>query len=108
EIVAIEGFASGNIIFLKIKKSPAPSILADSSKLIGRPWKKLRIIIILKAFTAIGKIIAHNVSISPSELTTKNVGIIPPLNNIVNTTAKLIKRLPGKYDLDKPYAIIDV
>ncbi|MNI64852.1 hypothetical protein D3C73_1203210 [compost metagenome] len=55
-MVAMEGSASGSMILKKIPKSLLPSILADSSRLSGSAWKKLRMMIILKALMATGKI----------------------------------------------------
>ncbi|MBL4989541.1 hypothetical protein CUZ87_1777 [Enterococcus xinjiangensis] len=36
------------------------------------------------------------------------MGIIPPLNNIENTTRKLTNPRPNKYFLESPYAISEV
>ncbi|MNN96105.1 hypothetical protein D3C81_2150350 [compost metagenome] len=52
----MEGRASGSIILRKVPKSLLPSILADSSRLSGSAWKKFRMIIMLKALMATGKI----------------------------------------------------
>ena len=44
--------------------------------------------------TAPGSTIAHIVFSIPSPLTTRNVGIIPPLKNMVKTHISVKKRLP--------------
>ncbi|MNW70994.1 hypothetical protein D3C74_505780 [compost metagenome] len=56
-MVAMDGRASGSMILKNTPKSVHPSILADSSRLSGRAWKKFRIMIRLKALTATGMII---------------------------------------------------
>ena len=57
----------------------------DSSSSLGMPEKKVRIRIRFQVLTAPGSTMPHKVSTSPSDRTTRNVGIMPPLKNIVKT-----------------------
>src|SRR5690625_4392744 len=95
----------GRTILKRIPKSLHPSILADSSKLSGKFRKKVLKMIILNTLIVTGIISAANESNNPVCLTTINVGINPPLNNIVNTIKKLIARRPTKSFLERPYAV---
>src|SRR5699024_11885912 len=100
-MVAIEASDSGRTTRTKTPTSEHPSIRAASSRLSGIPWKKLRMITKLKAFTVTGRISAHNVSRSPSFETTMKVGIMPPLNSMVKMTRKLTVRRRHDPDLHR-------
>ena len=78
---------------------------ADSSRLSGIPEKKFRMITKLKALISTGSTSDHSESSRPSLLTTMKVGIIPPLNSMVNTTMKLMTRRPTSRGLARAYAI---
>lgn len=56
---------------------------ADSIRLSGMPFMKFLRRMMLKIGTAPGSTSAHIVSISLVPLTTRYVGIIPPLKNVV-------------------------
>ena len=64
--VAITGFDTGTIRRTRIVKSPAPSILADSSRLSGMVMKKLRMMISEKVGTRVGRTSAQIEFRSPS------------------------------------------
>ncbi|MNC50641.1 hypothetical protein D3C75_998930 [compost metagenome] len=63
-------------------------------------WKKFLSTIRLKALIAVGNIKDQSVSVRCRDLTTKYVGIIPPLNSIVKSTPSRIGWRPRKYFLD--------
>ena len=60
----------------------------------------------LKALIAVGTIERRQrVDQAPSPSRPRNVGIMPPLNSIVNTTINMMALRPIKSLRDKPYAI---
>ena len=59
----------------------------------------------LNALIVDGMMRARKLSIMPSSFTTRNVGMSPPLNSIVNTTRNITARRPSKSRRDSPYAI---
>ncbi|MNP46879.1 hypothetical protein D3C76_1409070 [compost metagenome] len=70
----------------------------DSSSSLGMPEKKVRIRIRFQVLTAPGSTMPHTVSTRSRERTTRNVGIIPPLKNIV-TTINRVKLLRSAISL---------
>ena len=103
------GFASGNIIFINVCKSSAPSIFDDSINSLGKLWKYVLERIIFHTFTAPGKIMAQIVSNIPKLFINKYVGTNPPPKNIVTTNIFEIKLLPTSSFCAKAYpAITDV
>ncbi|MNV94074.1 hypothetical protein D3C71_1888340 [compost metagenome] len=99
-MVAIEDIDKGTYIENKMRVFEAPSILADSSKASGIPIKKLRIKIRLKGATSVGIIMDQIVFVMPIPFTTRYVGMIPPLKNIVSTYKNKMNRRPGNPCLD--------
>ncbi|MNC59508.1 hypothetical protein D3C75_1093220 [compost metagenome] len=69
--VAIEGKEIGKRIRKRIRKCPAPSIIADSSSSLGMPRKKFIISTTLNTFTADGITKAQMELVSPVFCTTR-------------------------------------
>src|SRR5699024_891786 len=102
------GIDKGKAILRNIPQVDAPSICADSSNSFGSCWKNVRKIIIYHTRTSVGIIMTQKLLYNPIPLIKINVGIKPPLKNIVNKQ-KIIKYfLPINSFFDKPYASIAV
>ncbi len=87
------GPESGSTMRKKITISLQPSSEADSTSSNGIvDSKNVRIMIRLYVLTAVGSTMAQIVFRRFSRCTIKNVGIMPPVKNMVNTN-RPIKRL---------------
>src|SRR5699024_1732983 len=109
------GIDKGKAILRNIPQVDAPSICADSSNSFGSCWKNVRKIIIYHTRTSVGIIMTQKLLYNPIPLIKINVGIKPPLKNIVNKQKNIVNKqkiikyfLPINSFFDKPYASIAV
>ena len=100
-MVAMDGKDSGRIMLHSIRRSFAPSIYADSSRLTGMPEKKVFMTIILYVEIAPGSQTAQYVFISPKSLTSMKLGIRPAPNSIVSVIRNKNTFLPVSLGLDR-------
>ena len=104
-IVASTAFDSGSTIRTSTMKSFAPSRYADSCKLSGIVRKNARMTNTFQALMMAGTTIARREFINPTALTMRNVGIMPPLKNIVKTNNLEIKPAVCSFFNDSGYAV---
>ena len=88
-----------------MQNSLAPSSTADSYSARGIARKKLIRISSSIVQIALGSTMAPTVSVSPSDFTTMNVGITPPLKNMVNMISPMNTLLPVRFGLESGYAV---
>ena len=89
------GPESGRTIRKKMTRSLQPSSEADSTSSKGMvDSKNVRMMMRLYVLTAVGRISAHIVLSRCSRCTMRNVGIMPPVKNIVNTNTPMNRLRP--------------
>ena len=103
------GVSSGRVMEKNCFRFPAPSSIADSSRLSGTEAMPVRTIIRLKAFTQVGRMTAHlELYRSNVWVTTKYNGIMPPEKSIVKVISSIAVFAQIKSFLERAYAATTV